>query len=319
METLFRTEVKFPQSEWKINYQSQMMAFGSCFAENIGEKLQNAYFKINTNPFGVLFNPVSVLQSVDYLLNDKIFDENDIFNHSSLWHSFSHSSKFSAVSPLDTLLNINEKLQQARNDFQNTDILIFTFGTAWIYEYAETGQTVANCHKLPANNFIRRRLSVEEIVENFLALLEKITNKCSEIKFVFTVSPVRHFKDGAVENSLSKATLLLAVNKIVKHCKSAVYFPSYEIVNDELRDYRFYASDMLHPSDTAIDYIWQRFSETFFTAETNILRQRLEQFFASKSHRPLHPDTPEYHRFLEDIKKNKTLLIKEFAFLEGRL
>ena len=319
MGTLFRTEVKIPQSEWKIGYQNRMMAFGSCFAENIGEKLQNAYFKINTNPFGVLFNPLSVSQNVDYLLNNKTFDENDIFNHGSLWHSFNHSSKFSAVSPHDTLQNINEKLQQARNDFQCADTLIFTFGTAWIFNNIETGQTVANCHKLPSEYFTRKRLSVAEIAENYIALLEKITAKNLKTKFIFTVSPVRHFKDGAIENNLSKSTLLLAIDEIVKHCKEAIYFPAYEIVNDELRDYRFYASDMLHPSDTAINYIWQRFSETFFTEETNNLRQRLEQFFAAKSHRPLHSDTPEYHKFLESVEKSKTQLISEFPFLQERM
>jgi hypothetical protein len=319
MGTLFRTEVKIPHSEWKTGYQNQKMAFGSCFAENIGEKLQNACFKININPFGVLFNPLSVLQSIDYLLNNKIFDENDIFKYNSLWHSFNHSSKFSRILPEDTLLNINKELQKAKNDFQNADILIFTFGTAWIYQYIETGQTVANCHKLPAAKFSRRRLQVDEIAEKFIALLQKITVQSPAVRFIFTVSPVRHFKDGAVENNASKATLLLAVNEIVKNCKSATYFPAYEIMNDELRDYRFYAADMLHPSSVAIDYIWQRFSETFFDEETNILRKRLEQYYTAKSHRPLHPDTPEYYKFCEDLEKHKLLLISQFPVLKDRM
>ncbi|MDR0812259.1 MAG: GSCFA domain-containing protein, partial [Paludibacter sp.] len=200
MGVTFRTEVKFPPSEWKISHQSKMMAFGSCFAENIGEKLQNAYFQININPFGVLFNPFSVLQSVEYLLNNKTFAEKDIFPYGSLWHSFSHSSKFSATAPEEILKNTNEQLNRARQDFQHADILLFTFGTACVYEFAETGAIVANCHKLPANCFIRRRLTTDEIVENYVSLLEKISEKRHDLKFVFTVSPVRHFKDGAVEN-----------------------------------------------------------------------------------------------------------------------
>lgn len=316
---MFRTIVNIPDSSFKFSYQDQILTLGSCFAENIGTKLQSAYFLSFINPFGVLYNPMSVGQGIRYLLSDKEFTADDLFQSGSLWNSFAHSSAFSATSAEETLQKINSRLLAARNFLTETNVIMITLGTAWIFENIESGKIVANCHKLPANRFNRRRLSVDEIVDEFSEVVELLLKQNPQLKFVFTVSPIRHWKDGANENTVSKSTLHLAVNELVNQFEPVEYFPAYEIMMDELRDYRFYATDMLHPSEQAIDYIWKRFSEIYFSSETLVLKKELEQLRSDINHRPLHPDTPEYQQFLASAEKKKNGLIEKYPFLRMRL
>ena len=315
---MFSTIVNIPKSSLEIKYQNPVLTLGSCFAENIGNKLQNAYFLTFINPFGVLYNPMSVGQGIRYLLMDKEFHKDDLFQSGSLWHSFAHSSAFSATNADETLQKINSRLQAARFFLNETNVLMITLGTAWVFENGASGEIVANCHKLPANQFVRRRLRVDEIVNELSEVIELLRKQRPNLQIIFTVSPIRHWKDGAHENTVSKSTLHLAVNELEKQFDCVQYFPAYEIVMDELRDYRFYASDMLHPSEQATEYIWQRFSEAFFSESTQKLKKELEQLRANLNHRPLHGGTPEYQQFLLSIENKKNELIREFPFLKDR-
>jgi hypothetical protein len=315
---MFRTEVKIESSHQKIGYEDTILSLGSCFSENIGNKLSDAYFRTDVNPFGVLFNPVSIKNSLNALINEKTLSETDLFQHGSLWKAFSHSSLFAGTSKDQVLSNINERLLSSSQKLKKTKVILITFGTAWVYEYLKTSEVVANCHKLPASEFVRKRLCVDDIVSDYIALFHKIRTLFPDIHVIMTVSPIRHWKDGAHENNISKSVLLMAIEKLQKLFPFVSYFPAYEIQMDELRDYRFYASDMCHPSPEAVDYIWKRFCETYFTHKTNHLRLKLENLNQQLNHKPLFPDTIEHSYFLYQIEKQKTELKKEYPFLEGR-
>lgn len=312
---MFQTRIDIPHSTAEISHQHRIMALGSCFSENIGKKMANAAFLVDINPFGVLYNPISVSKSIELLTQQKRFTIDDIFQNRGLWQSFAHSSLFSAATAEDCILKINSRMESSCHFLKSTDFLLITFGTAWVFEDVESRSVVSNCHKLPANAFVRRRLSIAEIVTDYTSLINKLQKQFPDLHIVFTISPIRHWKDGAHENSISKSTLLLAVEELQKKFQRVLYFPAYEIQLDELRDYRFYAADMLHPSDVAVDYIWQRFSETYFSAETNQLKKLLEQLATDKAHRPLHPESAEYSLFLQNIEKRKQKIRLEYPFL----
>ena len=316
---MFFTEVNIEPSSLKITYEDQVITLGSCFAENIGKKMLNAYFQTDINPFGVLYNPISIKNSIEILLENKHFTQDDIFENKSLWQSFSHSSLFSKVNSVDFLENINLKLKATADFFQNTSYVLITFGTAWVFEEKTSGRVVSNCHKLPASNFVRRRLTVDEIVTDYSGLFSKLQISHPNLKFIFSVSPIRHFKDGAHENNLSKSILLLAIESLQKQFSQVDYFPAYEIMMDELRDYRYYSSDMLHPSEVAVDYIWKRFSETYFNVETIQINAELEQLTRDLNHRPLHTESEEFMNFQSKLEKKKTELKTKYPFLNSRI
>jgi len=312
---MFATKVEIPESSVKITHQDGITALGSCFSENIGEKMKNVFFDIDVNPFGVLYNPASIRNSLHFLQTDKKFTEKDLFFDGALWHSFAHSSLFSDVSAEKCLEKINSQLEKSRLFFTKTRFLFITFGTSWVYEYTENDEIVSNCHKLPAQKFIRYSLSVEQIVNDYKELIQSLNAQNADLQIIFSVSPIRHWKDGAHENNLGKARLLLAVNSLQNEFKNVSYFPAYELLLDELRDYRYYASDMLHPSETAINYIWERFSEKYFSAETVKIKKELEQLNADLAHRPLHPQSATYQIFLENIEIKKKKLAEKYPFL----
>jgi hypothetical protein len=315
-----QTKVEIPSLEdVKIGYTDQILSLGSCFAENIGRKLAGSCFDVDINPFGVLYNPTSIANSIEILLDEKVFDVSDLFENKELWQSFSHSSLFSDTTVDDCLEKINHRLTQAYQRMNQVNVLLITFGTAWVFEERKSGRVVSNCHKLPTADFVRRRLTVSEIVQLYSQIISRLQSNNPALKIIFTVSPIRHFKDGAHENNLSKSTLLLAVNELQNNHEKVHYFPAYEIMMDELRDYRFYASDMCHPSEQAVDYIWERFGETFFSASTVALKERVNQLIRNLSHRPLHPHTVEYSLFKEAVASQKSRLLEEYPFLEGRL
>jgi hypothetical protein len=310
------TEINIPKSKFDISYRNQLVMFGSCFSENIGKKLTESKFRTDVNPFGILYNPSSIGSSIKRLIYEKHFSENELFSHKEVWNSFSHHGSFSDISKEKTLKNINDRLLFSSNNLKKADFLILTFGTAWIYEEKATSKVVANCHKLPEKTFNRRRLSVEEIVCGYSTLLFDLRAFNPNIKIIFTVSPVRHWKDGAHENQLSKSTLLLAIDELQKNFNFIDYFPAYEIVMDELRDYRFYEEDMLHPNSTAINYIWEKFSETYFSAETQKIKEEIIKITKAESHKAFNPDTKEHQVFLQKLKEKKKLLTKKYPFIE---
>ena len=316
---MFQTKVEIPVSKLKIDYEDKIMTLGSCFAQNIGKKMEEVWFDTIINPFGVLYNPVSIQKSIELLIENKTFTENDLFDYRGLWQSFSQSSLFSDITAEKCLIKINERYIPARDFLKKTDFLLITFGTSWVFEEKKTGNIVSNCHKLPANDFVRRRLTVEEIVSLYTKLFAKLRELFPKLKLVFSVSPIRHWKDGAHENNVSKSILLLAIEQLQKQFENVEYFPAYEIQMDELRDYRFYASDMFHPSDVAVDYIWKRFSETYFDNKTLKIKKELEQLYADLSHRPLQPNSEEFLLFQKNIENRKMKICTEYPFLKDKI
>ncbi|MDD4777073.1 MAG: GSCFA domain-containing protein [Fermentimonas sp.] len=311
----FRTHVQIPNSGFKIDHSSKMMLFGSCFSENIGRKLQHNKFDVDVNPFGILYNPMSVSSSLKRLLQKTEFTESDLVYNNEMYHSFMHHGSFSDTDKDVCLKNISERYEKATDFIDNADIFLITFGSAYVFRLKptvdkENSEVVSNCHKFPADIFERTRLSVEEIVEEWRKLIISLKARNPHVRFVFTVSPIRHWKDGAHENQISKSILHLAIEQLTSSFgEDLQYFPAYEIMIDELRDYRFYEEDMNHPTSFAVDYIWKLFSKTFFSDATILLNKEWAQIRKSINHKPLFPTTNSYRSFL-----NKTLSsLNDFA------
>lgn len=273
---------------------------GSCFAENIGERMTNLCFETDVNPFGIIYNPASLAQSLLRLVKNEPFSESDLAFNDGLWHSFMHHGNFSGDNKTEVITKINNRLKFSREFLKQASFLFITLGTARIFERKETETVVSNCHKFPASCFCNSRLSVTEIVNLMSESFSAVWKINPDIKVIFTVSPIRHLKDGAVENQLSKSTLLLAIDNLVHHFgDKCAYFPSYEIVMDELRDYRFYAEDMTHISPVAVDYIWEKFEKTVIDKESMDIIKKISDMRKSLQHRPFNPKMKAYRDFLE--------------------
>lgn len=313
----FFTEVQIPEYPWKIDYSKKVLLVGSCFSENIGQKLLDRKFQVDMNPFGILYNPESIANGLKILIERRHFAEEDLFQDQGLWNSFYHHSRYSDVNQHAALQKINERTANSAEFLREADFLMVTFGTAWVYELKRTGQIVSNCHKVPASEFKRFRLGVFEIVEAWKELLETIWKFNPNLKVVFTVSPIRHWKDGAVENQVSKATLLLAIDRLKAGFgeQRCGYFPSYEIMMDELRDYRFYAEDMLHLSPVAVDYIYERFSRAMVTRESTLVAEKVLKLSRSLSHRVVNAGTAAHLKFIESTLQELNALSDRFSFL----
>jgi len=313
----FRTLVELPEKELYISYSDKILLLGSCFAENIGNLLAANKFSCDVNPFGVLYNPLSIAGGLRCLVNKKTFAETDLFEYKGLYHSFMHHGSFSASSSTECLEKINSRMDKAVRQFSGLNYLLVTFGTAYVYEYRQTGTVVANCHKLPDRVFTRRLLSVAEIVETYLPLIDEMLKTTPDLKLLFSVSPIRHVKDGMHGNQLSKAVLLLAIDELKNHFPQHVfYFPSYELLVDELRDYRFYAEDMLHPSSVAINYLWECFGNCYFSKETRQIMKEWGQISKALQHKPFHPGTEQHKSFLSQIVLKINQLKEKCPFLD---
>ncbi len=307
---LFRTVVDIPESSRKISYSSKLMFIGSCFTEEIGNKLKDNLFDVDVNPFGVIYNPISVYNSLRILLEQRRFTESDLERRGSVWFSWYHHSRFSLPDKQQTLDLINSRIEQSSQFLRQSDFLFVTFGTAWVYVLNKTGQVVSNCHKLPERLFTRRLLEVDEIIKAYEELLPDLWQVNPDLKVVFTVSPVRHWKDGAVGNQVSKSTLILAIHKLLERFEQLEYFPSYEIVMDELRDYRFYADDMIHVGSQGVDYIWLRFGQVYFSADLDRTIKEVQKLVKAREHRPLNPQSDEYRQFVNSTIEKIMLLRK---------
>lgn len=302
---VFRTEITIPRASFSISHANKIEMIGSCFVENISAKLKQAGFRIDVNPFGILYNPVSIGNAFADLLQRKEFTEDDIFLADGIYRSFSHHGRFSGVEPTQVLETMNLQLAASQRFLKEASILIITFGTAKVYRLLSTGEVVANCHKLPANRFSHELLSVDAIVEQWLYRIEQLKRLNPGIKILFTVSPIRHWKDGAHDNQVSKSVLFVALNEILRQTENTFYFPSYELMLDDLRDYRFYAEDMIHPNAQAINYIWEKFGNTYFDDKTKEVIKELESIRQALNHRPFNPDSDEYKNFLKAALQRK--------------
>ena len=313
----FFTPVSLPAGLPRIGHEDRLMSLGSCFAEAMGERLKGSKFCCDVNPFGILYNPLSIAEALREMMAGRVYGRADLFQHNGCWHSPMHHSDFSAATPEEALQLINTRLRAASGALDKLGFLLLTFGSAVVYETKGTGRVVGNCHKLPERNFGRRRLSVEEIAAEYAALLAELFARNARLKVYLTVSPIRYLRDGLHESQLSKATLLLAVEEICKAFPGrAFYFPAYEIVTDELRDYRFYADDMVHPSAQAVDYVWQRFCEACISPDARGIMASCEDIHKMLSHKPFRPESDEYKRFLEQIVLKIDRLCEKYPYLD---
>jgi len=312
----FRTLVEIPESENKISYKTKSMFVGSCFSENIGKKLEEFKIPTDINPFGVIYNPVSVKKILKIIISAEKFSKNDIMFFNGQWFSFYHHSRFSNINANKCLKDINERIQSASIFLKDADFLFVSFGTAWVYEYKKTRQIVANCHKIPSREFNRYLLSAEEIIEEFKNLITELLLFNPKLKLIFTVSPIRHRKDGAVGNQVSKSTLILSIPKLKQLFDHICYFPSYEIMMDDLRDYRFYSEDLIHLNQVAINYIWERFKETYLDDESKKIIKEIEKLNNAKNHKPFNPASENYQKFLKQNLKKVELLLLKYPFLD---
>lgn len=290
----FRTSVEIPKYPLEINHSSPCIFTGSCFAENIGQKILETKIPSLINPLGIHYNPMSLAKSLNSAIKKLELRDNDLFFANGVWNSFDFHSSFSGTNKDRVLLNINNAIENYHKFLKSTKYIFITFGTSYIYELKENGKLVTNCHKQSETNFKRRILNTSEIINTWKTLFEEIKTINPEISIIFTVSPVRHLRDGASNNQLSKATLLLAINELQNVTKNAFYFPSYEIVMDELRDYRFYNEDMIHPSDVAVNYIMEKIEGAFFSKPTIDLNKSIQKIIAASKHRPFNTDTENY-------------------------
>jgi GSCFA family len=317
---LFRTALPAQPASFPIGYESPILGIGSCFIENIGQRLKARQLPFIENPFGIVYNPLSMARQLEMILDKKTFLEADLVNINGLWHSWEHHGRFSGVEKKDVLSRIHQELNLANAFFQNksnANRLFLTFGTSKVFELKTTQTVVANCHKAPPQYFTTRRLSVEEIVAAWQPILEKLFLQNTDLQIVITVSPIRHLREGLVDNNLSKAVLLLATAALCELFPNNVhYFPAYELVIDDLRDYRFYEKDMTHPNELAIDYIWQYFSQTYFSPETRHIISEVEKINAQLAHRPLHgADTEGYQKFITATQERAATLVEKYPFL----
>ncbi|MFC2109963.1 GSCFA domain-containing protein [Bacteroidota bacterium] len=305
----FRTVLKSKNNFKSIHHESSILLFGSCFSENIGKKLAYYKFDTTTNPYGTLFHPLAIEKAISDCVSLKKYNSKELIFHNELYHSFHHHSDFSCSTEKEVLTNINQTIVQNHDRLKKASHLIITLGTAWVYKHLKTNTAVANCHKIPQQEFSKELLSSEEIYQS-LKRIQKTTNLINpKIKIIYTLSPVRHLKDGISENSLSKALLLAGIHKATKE-ENIFYYPAYEIMMDDLRDYRFYGSDMIHPNETAIEYIWSNFvNEWISTSETVLTKIDIIQ--KGLAHKAFNPTSTAHLNFIKKLKRNIELLENE--------
>ena len=314
---IFRTTLAPTKADFGISHAQSLLLVGSCFTEAMGHRLAAHKFNVSCNPFGIVYNPVSISRCLQRLQTDAaLFGLDDLFEHAGLWRSWEHHGSFAHPDRAAALAQINTAYQHAAHFLANADVLLLTLGTAEVSEIAATGQIVANNHKMPAQTFRSRRLSVEETASALETALSPWLEARADRRVTLTVSPVRHWRLGAVENQRSKATLVLTCADLCERLPRTVYFPAYELLLDDLRDYRFYAQDMVHPSETAEDYIWSHFGAAYFSENTQQLNVQLAKLRAALQHRPFHPNTPAHQTFLRQQLAVVEALERTYPYLD---
>ncbi len=302
---------KLPQP---VTHKSKLFLIGSCFTENIGEKLKKHKFQVLENPNGILFNPVSVAEALTSYIENTRCTEADLFLLNEGWHSWKHHSRFSALTPQDALEKINASTNQANQFLQQAEYVVITLGSAWIYtltekaEKAKPGSVAANNHKAPADWFSRRLMTIEEVLKVLDNMIHRLFLFNPNLKIIFTISPVRHLREGVVENNRSKAVLIHAVHHLVDKFDKLYYFPAYELVIDDLRDYRFYAEDLVHPNYFATQYVWEKLLDACMDEKTRALIEEIHSINLAFQHKPFNPGSEQHKRFLQSFwEKTKKL------------
>lgn len=315
----WQTLVDIEKPDFSLDYHSRFMLLGSCFAENIGHKLRENRFSVDCNPCGIVYNPESVAQVLERLIDEREVTADELVWQEGKWVAWGHHGSFSGSEREGCLEKMNLRIHRGAEQLRKADLLLITFGTSWVYRHLDSGRVVANCHRFPERDFERFPLSVSEVVGRYDRLLDRMARINPRLRVLFTVSPIRHWKDGAHGNQVSKSVLLLAIDELLGKRQRVCYFPSYEIVLDELRDYRFYAEDMLHISGTAVDYIWTRFKDTFFSADALQVMRQVEKINKGAHHRPFDPESETYLAFRRKLQEELNNLGDKYPLLDREI
>jgi len=315
----FRTQIPISKTSNPIDYNSKVVSFGSCFAENMAEKFDYFKFQNTTNPFGIIFNAVSIEKLFDRIVKEEFYTEKDVFFYDERWHCYEVHSDLSNSDRQELLETLNKAISETNKQLQEATHIIITYGTSWIYRSIESDEIVANCHKVPQKQFSKELLSVDITQKSIQNTIELIQVLNPQINFIFTVSPVRHIKDGFAENQLSKSHLFAGLHYNLQSKINNLkleYFPSYEIMMDELRDYRFYAEDMLHPNQVAIDYIWHKFSENYISENSISTMQEVEEIQKSLRHRSFNPESEQHQKFLAKLQQKIKAIEEKWSHIK---
>lgn len=312
---LFRTPVTIPKQK-PVPPDSNWFSMGSCFAKEIALKLSQSGLKIFSNPSGILFNPISISNTMLRLLEQNLYKKRDLQKVGDQYFEWGHHGSFRKKSSEELLTSVNDAVVTGRFKLRTSDMVIITWGSAIVYKLKATGQIVGNCHKQPNNLFDRELLEIDEIVNTYSKLYETLLMYNPDIRIIMTVSPVRYVKDGFVENQISKSVLFIALNKLIQLFPGHIsYFPAYEIMMDELRDYRFYKNDMIHPDEVAIELIWQYFKQTYFSESSLLILEEIDKYNKMVQHKPLFPDSSASKELEKKIEQMKIQLEDKYPFL----
>lgn len=307
----FRTEINITKEENLIDYNSNIILFGSCFTENMESHFN--YFKFNntTNSHGIIFNPLAIERALSECADNKKYVQKDLYFYDNLWLSFNHHTKFSSENKKEILTKINNQIIKTNLALTKASHVLITLGTSWIYRFKESGELVANCHKIPQKQFQKELLNINQVIQSLENSITKIKSANPNTIIIFTVSPVRHLRDGFVENNLSKAHLISAIHHVINN-KQVFYFPSYEIMMDDLRDYRFYKGDMLHPNEIAMEYIWEKFKNSWIDINTFPLMHEIENIQKSLQHKPFNISSKKHQDFLKKTKSKIKIIQNKY-------
>ncbi|WP_373518306.1 GSCFA domain-containing protein [Pricia sp.] len=339
-----QTQIPLKKAENQIGYDSGLVLLGSCFVKNMGRKFEYFKFRQLQNPFGILFHPLAIEQLISGAIRDESYSETDIFYLNGLWHCFDAHSNLSDASEDNLLKKLNDGLEATRSKLDTASHIIITLGTAWVYQHSASGGVVANCHKVPQREFSKELMPIPEIVNSLGRTIKLVRSVNPSVQLIFTISPVRHLKDGFVENQWSKAHLISAVQQICHHSEEVMadraegtdsnlthshltdirliengqisYFPSYEIMMDELRDYRFYERDMVHPNSIAIDYIWEKFKQTWISEQALTAMEKIDDIQKGLQHRPFNPGSEQHTKFREALETKIAIIRQEYPFMD---
>ncbi len=306
---------QIPSFPFTISYTDKILFLGSCFSEEIGNKLYNLKFDILQNPNGILYDPQSITDAIFGYINNKKYPE-ELFELNGLWHSWKHHSQFSGVDKNDVLEKINLSQSGAHVFLKEAKFLIITLGTAYNYILKDNGQHVANCHKAASSFFQKNLLSTKEIIDHLSAALNALNQFNHHLKIIFTISPVKHVKDGIIENNRSKAKLIEAVHLIVEEQENAFYFPSYELVTDVLRDYRFYKDDLVHPNETATSYVFEQFCNSLLAIDSKKIMEEITKILSTVNHKPFIKESVAHQRFIDSQLQNIESFETKYPFID---
>lgn len=318
----FRFEFDIKRLSQSITHKDKLFLIGSCFTENIGEKLKKYKFSVLENPNGILFNPVSVAEALTSYIDNIQLQNSDLFQLNEGWHSWKHHSRFSGLTSEEALTKINTSTAKANEYLNHADYLLITLGSSWIYTLtatalnAKTGSVAANNHKAPSDWFYRRLMTTEEVLQTLDNVLYRLFHFNPKLKIIFTISPVRHLREGVVENNRSKAVLIQAVHHLVDKFDKLYYFPAYELVIDDLRDYRFYAEDLVHPNYFATQYVWEKFVDACVDEKAKGLMEEIHSINLAYQHKAFNPSSEQHKKFLASFLDKTKNLQEQYSYLD---